>query len=320
MGVSPDITTPIVRDGYGQTVTGVQDGLGPLLGLVGSWNNLGALTDNSAQNGYNVMPLPQSNSPEQGNVVLRDFHYYEEMTFSAIPGDAANRGGSFQQNCWVLFYEQRVYFGYDAAPQAQNTLVHAENGDWLHLVNAPQKEGPAEGGSTEPTPGGIPVPPYPIVKQVSVPHGNSILATGVKPNTGTGNPTFPISENNTMPANATQAIKDYYNKTAETQPLLLEPVQILQDYVTANNTGDKAITSWTEFTFKTSNPGGAVTNIIFENKFAKVTGYTTTYWLETLADNSTQLQYFQNIEMEFGNNPGVTFYHVDANTMQFVNS
>ena len=242
------------------------------------------------------------------------------MTFSAIPGDAANRGGSFQQNCWVLFYEQRVYFGADASPGAQNTLVHAENGDWLHLVNAPQKEGPAEGGSTEPAPeGGIPVPPYPIVKQVSVPHGNSILATGKAPTSGKdGAPSFPIAENNTMPLNATQAIKDYYNKTAESQPLLLEPVQILQDYVDKYNTGDQGIAGWIEFSFSTRNPGGAVTNIIFENKFAKVTNSTTTYWLETLYDGSKQLQYYQNIEMEFGNNPGVTFYHIDANTMKLV--
>jgi hypothetical protein len=158
----PNTSTPIIIDGGGQNVPAVEAGLGPLLGLVGTWNNP-TTADPGEQLGYNVMPLPQDNTPSSDNVILKDFHYFEEMTFSAIPGDAANRGGDFQQNCWVLFYEQRVYFGSDAGSD-ENMLVHAENGDWLHLVNVPQDVGAIE-NPDEPVPDPNPItqPTYPIV-------------------------------------------------------------------------------------------------------------------------------------------------------------
>lgn len=311
--VQPNITTPIVRDDLGQTLPNVQTGLGPLLGLVGNWNSpQGA----SSQSGYNVMPLPQANTPASDNVILRNFHYYEEMTFSAIPGDAANRGGDYQQNCWVLFYEQRVYFGFDAGPAA-NTLVHAENGDWLHLVNVQQDKGATENpNDPEPLPtGGIPQPMFPIVKQVSVPHGNSILAVG-NATTGTGAPQ--IANANTIPTGqgVTSALKSIYNNGVyDPNNLMLNPNKILQDHIETVNEGDKLIESYIQFDVSSKNGNGDVRNILFEYKKAKVTDFHTTFWLETLKDGTKQLQYSQTIEMTFADNPNVTFYHIDANTL-----
>lgn len=310
--IPPNITTPIVRDDMGQNLPNVQMGLGPLLGLVGNWNSPSA---NNSQLGYNVMPLPQGNTPASDNVILRNFHYYEEMTFSAIPGDAANRGGDYQQNCWVLFYEQRVYFGYDAGAAA-NTLVHAENGDWLHLVNVQQDKGVIENpNDPEPLPtGGIPTPAFPIVKQVSVPHGNSILAVG-NSKTGTGAPSIPnattIPTGNTTPA----LLSIYNNGQYDPTNLMLNPNYILQQQIANNNTGSKAIESYIELSVSSKNGNGDVRNIIFEYKKAKVTAFSTTFWLEKLADGTQQLQYSQTIEMTFLDNPGVTFYHIDANTL-----
>ena len=127
------------------------------------------------------MPLPQATAPHK--YILKNFNYFEEMTFSAIAGPVPNRGGNYQQDGYVLFYEQRVFFGEGAAPEAVNNLVHAENGSWSHLKTLKQKQGPYG------IDGFLPSPPAPdpipsqdptrnIVKQVSVPHGNSILAVG----------------------------------------------------------------------------------------------------------------------------------------------
>ena len=107
--------------------------------------------------------------------ILKDFGFYEEMTFSAINGPVANRGGTYQQNGWVLFYEQRVYFG---EGPTKNGLVHAENGLWMHLTTLAQQQGPySNKGPISAPPAPKQIPPQPasmsIVKQVSVPQGSS---------------------------------------------------------------------------------------------------------------------------------------------------
>ncbi len=303
----PNTTTPIIIDGGGEHVPAVQAGLGPLLGLVGTWNNPNP--NQGPQLGYNVMPLPQDGTPASDNVILKDFHYYEEMTFSAIPGDAPNRGGDYQQNCWVLFYEQRVYFGSDAGPQ-ENTLVHAENGDWLHLVNVAQDAGAIENPNDPiPDPNPITQPEFPVVKQVSVPHGNSILAPGTV-DTHPGPPNIP--QISTIPTgNTTPALLSIYNDGHyDPNNPKLNPNIILW-----NALEGKTVKETTSFKLSSTNPGGGVTNIQFEKKKANVTAFHTTFWLLTLEDDSKMLQYSQTIEMEFEGNPGVTFFHTDAASM-----
>lgn len=312
----PNTTTPIIIDGGGENIPEVQAGLGPLLGFVGTWNNPNTTPGNS-QLGYNVMPLPQNGTPASDNVIVKDFHYYEEMTFSAIPGDAANRGGDYQQNCWVLFYEQRVYFGSDAGPQ-ENALVHAENGDWLHLVNVTQDRGVIE-DPADPIPSTFTQPAFPIIKQVSVPHGNSILAPGTsetrkQPPGGPGlTPIIP--DVSTIPTTATgtpsPALLSIFNDgNYDRSNPMLNPNIILWAPLTG-----KTIKEITTYKVSSQNPGGAVTNIQFEKKKANVSAFHSTFWLNTFEDGSTLLQYSQTIEMEFAGNPGVTFYHIDAASM-----
>ena len=76
----PDLKTPLVRDGGGENVSDVVKGLGPLVGLIGTWNSPA-----SPPLGYNVMPLPEATASNK--YILKDFSYYEEMTFSAIAGN-----------------------------------------------------------------------------------------------------------------------------------------------------------------------------------------------------------------------------------------
>ena len=58
-----------------------------------------------------------------------------------------------------------------------------------------------------------------------------------------------------------------------------------------------------------------MTNIVFEQKKANVTAFSTTFWLETLSDGSLQLQYSQTIEMTLMQD-NVVFVHIDANTLK----
>ncbi len=302
----PNIETPLVRDGGGQNLPAVVEGLGPLAGLIGNWN-----TPASGPLGYNVMPLPQATAPNQ--YILKDFGYYEEMTFSAIPGNVPNRGGTYEQDGYVLFYEQRVYFG---EGPSQNNLVHAENGSWLHLVTVPQQQGPyGTGGPIPSPPASDPVPSQDptrnIVKQVSVPHGNSILAVGSFDESD-GAPDIPNVSTIPTSHSGHPIMKPGFNVPFgpdDPSNKVVNPNKVLQDVLAG-----QTVTKTVAFDVSTRNPGGAVTNIVFETKRANVTGFSTTLWLETLSDGSLQLQYSQTIEMTLMQQ-NVVFYHIDANTL-----
>ena len=174
--------------------------------LIGNWKNADFGMD---QNGkpvggpenplsYNVMPLPQTADPD--GYILKNFKYTEELHFNddqsfstlAIAARAPNRGGQVNQDARAVFYEQQVRFG--EGPQGPNgtltnpankakgvgDVVHVENGAWLWFPRYIQQTGPYP---TNP-PGSIvsealqQPPDSLIAKQISVPHGNSILAIG----------------------------------------------------------------------------------------------------------------------------------------------
>lgn len=311
----------------------------PINKLVGTWNS-------SASNptGYNVMPVPAGNKQMQTSTALDDwqnknFYYYEEMTFTA-PGEAPNRGQLFQQGCYGLAYEQRVYFapntsglgGLEYQPAVasakENALVHYENGLWLHSQFEAQPDGaygaampypPLDPSTGQPIP--TPSPPAnPIIKQVSVPHGNSILALGNVTSID-GLPTHNVGALNERPFSLDSSIPN--------------PALVLQAAV-----DDLATMSGK--TFKTTllsvstDPasGGSVTNIPFEVGNADVSGYEMDLWIIEIFDSpsattpsSTVLQYLQKIPMTFfitqsptpgdegGEGTKETFFHITANTL-----
>lgn len=310
----PDITTPIMLNQQGSNTPSLgPDNFGPLQFLLGNWNSQPAAA--GSLKGYNVMPLPQATAPNQ--FILKDFGYYEEMTIGTIDGNAPNRGGMYQQNCAVLFYDQRVFIG---EGPGQNTLVHAENGSWLYLTMHLQ----GVGAFPQPTPPATPVAPPPVppqdpnlnvVKQVSVPHGNSILSTGSYQMIS-GAPT--IGDVSTLPigAGVTPSFYTPYGSTGPSDPnnhsnLTVNPNFVLQQAIQGQNIAETII-----FTVSTHNPGGSVTNIDFETKRAHVQSYSMTIWLERLEGEKTfnQLQYTQTIELTLMQN-NVRFIHIDANTL-----
>lgn len=71
-----------------------------------------------------------------------------------------------------------------------------------------------------------------------------------------------------------------------------------------------------------SNPGGNVDNILFEDRHAQISGFDTTFWITQLditgsgSSERWQLQYSQTIHMILlVNNIRIPFLHVDANTL-----
>lgn len=300
--VIPDITTPLVSATNQPPVIGT-DYLGLLNNFIGTWNS----PTGANATGYNVMPLPQADAPN--GYITKNFPYFEEISFAAIAGGAPNREGKYTQASSVLFYEQRVYIADNADPNGaqpiQNTLIHAENGTWLYHVIQNQVEGPY-GPGTVPVTNPIPVqnPATQYNKQISVPHGVSVLMTGGPVVSGTGNPVFPTADRTQLPF---------------TDPSIIDPSTYLTQQLNSLNAQGITVSSYSSINVSTTNQGGAVSNINFENSFGKVISMNTTWYVETLSNGTVQLQYVQNIILEFLINGIQTqFSHIDANTLQLV--
>lgn len=315
----PDLNTPLIHE-PAQTSPGTSpSALGPLEGLIGTWTNQNI--HGSAQGGpespysYNVMPLPQTDPSSPYGYILKNFSYYEEITFSLIHGNAPNRGGLGTQVANTLFYEQRIYF---ADGPNKDALVHAENGSWLYLSDRQQLLGPYGDGNgpnvgTEYIPNSVPpTQAYNVVKQMSVPHGNSILATGCASDNN-GSP-------NICPAPLVlpQGINtDQYRATSVgnlNPAFTLNPNQPLNDAISAYPSS-----RYIQLNVDSCNGGHPVTNIGFEQQHARVTRYYAGYWLEAFADSDefTQLQYSQVILMAIpiAGHGVVSFPHVTTNTL-----
>lgn len=318
---APDFSQPLATE-PAQASPGVPTmQLGPLQYLIGTWTNQNLPGTNSggpdSPYAYNVMPLPQVDPSSPTGYILKNFTYYEELTFTAIHGNAPNRGGLGQQVAYTLFYEQRVYF---AEGPNKDALVHAENGSLLYLLDSTQPLGPY-GNGDQPGLGSqivqnsaAPTQQFNLVKQVSVPHGNSILALGnyTSANAGTGVPAIPAVS--PLPSGVNTAQYVVNDPVTNPQPAFTaNPNQVLVDALTA-----RPCTNFLMLAMSSKNGAGAVTNIGFEQQHANVSQYDFTYWLEAFdnSNNFTQLQYSQTITLQLPiNGQKINFPHITANTL-----
>jgi hypothetical protein len=269
------------------------------------------------------MVLPQTDpaaTPE--GFILKNMQYYEEITFSPIHGNAANRGGTGVQVCNPLFYEQRIYISEASGTPATNTLVHAENGSWLVLSSSIQYEGPYSLGPEVPgsiAPSGFPT----LVKQISVPHGNSVLALGKAPQfplqPQPGAPSIPDLTGTVIPSEVTPAPYLHLGAGNPNPAYTLNPNAPLADAL-----GKVNVDNYIMFQVDTKFPNskGQVTNIGYEQQHAEVVQYSATYWLEQLEGSGgyNQLQYSQTIILQIpilidGQTQMVLFPHVTCNTL-----
>lgn len=309
----PDFNIPLVASGGGDQYCAIQQSLGDLAPLLGTWVS-------PRYAGFNVMPIPQATAPT--GFILKNIFYYEVMTFSAIQGKVANRAGTFEQDAYTIFYSQRVFFA-DGAQKDQ--LVHAENGSWLHQVMNPQGQGPL---NTQPY---IPSPPAPetippqdptraIVKQVSIPHGNSILALGGS-SRFTGAPEIPVVS--ALPVDAPEAFAIPYG-TDIPENLNINPNFVLEVALEQQRKQGIDVLETVALHVDTDNHG-QVANTPFMQEFSNVPRFANTVWIEQLSNGLQQLQYSQNITLEFPlptpsrrKEPAIERYrfpHITANTL-----
>ena len=309
----------------------------PFAPLVGTWSNqtLPNATNNQGSESnplsYNIMPLPQDSSQDElqdSGYILKNFTYYETLNFNdqsavSAPANAPNRGGNYMQNAFALFYDQQVHF---AEGPAEKQIVHEENGSWLYLSTAPQFIGPYALGDNPPVESGkvLPQPPdIQIAKQMSVPHGNSILALGSISKPTTGQPNIPnASAPFPTPAGLpttpyTTQLSDPNNYQNPQPDLTLQPNAPLQQAIELIQ--PNAYIHWRVTTERLDSGQGAVTNIPFEQRKANVSTYFADYWLLSTDGGSSYnyLSYSQTILMQLSihGKTGYTFPHITCNTL-----
>lgn len=336
--VPPDLGLPLINEPDQACPTAQGDAVGALQLLVGIWTNQAFANGQGGPDSpysYNVMVLPQAPDapgwPE--GFILKNMQYYEEITFSSIHGNAANRGGTGVQICNPLFYEQRIYISPASGAYIEqhvpalvsNTLVHAENGAWLVLTSNDQFEGPYSTGKE--VPGSMPPTNFPtLVKQISVPHGNSVLALGEAPPldpqgvpiSQPGSPTIPTA--NVFPDLPLQDLTAYGTQSAGNPNVEYtnNPNLPLSNALAASPAG-----KYIMFQVDSKVGAGQVTNIGFEQQHAEVVQYSATYWLEAPGDSEdfTQLQYTQTIILRIPiGDQMVEFPHITCNTLTKVQS
>lgn len=162
-----------------------------LAGASGNWKNENFGTDAAGNPvggeenplSYNIMPLPQTADPD--GYILKNFKYHERLHFNnddavhtlAVSARAPNRGGQVNQDARALFYEQQVMF---AEGPGKGMVVHVENGAWIWFPRFIQQTGPYPNNppGNEVSDALQQQADTSIAKQISVPHGNSILALG----------------------------------------------------------------------------------------------------------------------------------------------
>jgi hypothetical protein len=328
--------------------------------LIGRWTNQNFGTDSHGnpvggqQNplSYNIMPLPETADPD--GYILKNFKYYEMLNFNdtiAVAAEAPNRGGLVSQNCRALFYEQQVLF---AEGPKINNIVHVENGLWLWLPIFVQQLGPYPANiDQEAVLDSLNQPAdVTIAKQISIPHGNAILALGsfdTVPHAGgtgvcrtnpmiSGSPVIPdapfpypvpaIAVTNSLPPPSLKSnlnvderyttvrntMADYENPHPDLTQCPNKPIQRAVEIIKPD-----AFMHWRVTAKPLQHGTGIVTNIPFEQRVSNVTVYFADYWMlfKTVAGTRTKyLAYTQTILMNIRVKGEIySFPHVTCNTL-----
>lgn len=344
--------------------------------LVGAWKNEPFGHKNGKLVGgeqsplsYNIMPLPEESDPD--GYILKNFKYYESLKFNgsdsqgavAVITGAPNRGGLVSQNSRALFYEQQIKFaegpggpngeGHEGTAQ----VAHVENGAWLWLPRFVQQAGPYPGNTdSKPVTEDLEQPAdIMIAKQMSTPHGTSIVALGhfdtikaigdpqafrrTSPSVIPGRPVIPDgSTPYPMPASAVQVsgsppvlrsnlnasnryseeksrMDDFQNPHPD---LARFPNRPLQEAVAIIQ--PDSYTHWRVTTQPLTNGRGQVVNVPFEQRVADVIGYSAEYWL-LFKGHGRYLAYTQTIRMALTiRSEKYIFPHITCNTLTYISS
>jgi hypothetical protein len=275
----------------------VEDQLGPLAALVGTWRG---------NTGWNMIAVPARQPDGNPTFKLLVQNYSETITFTPIGAPVPNRGGVDEQFITGLVYNLTV------TDNATEGILHIENGMWLYM------------GDIQPQPVGLlhdaPLPiQYSIARQSSIPHGDVVIALGNAINS-TGKPTIPIIDG--LPPDighpTLRGYLDPYLNTGFRQFNSKNPNMMLEEAL-ENQTIGKVTT----ITVDTFNKGGSIVNIPFIDQHVNPSRFVSTFWIEEVFTdnvNFLQLQYSQQADLNFLpkiNAPGIIMWpHVNVNTLR----
>jgi hypothetical protein len=296
----PKPAIPETADSMPKTL-GVDDDLGPLALLVGSWQGTG----------MNTIWRPDFT----GNGHFLELNLtVETLDVERIQGNIPNRG-LFQAdiNMTGVHYLQQVQ-------DAQGPALHFEPGIWLNIPETT-----------------VPAVPASVARLGSIPHGTTVLAQGLATSEARapiiqpvditpfriGDPgsLVPFPESNlSIPTQfRTQDI------TGITQAMVDNVNSVLTDAIAGQNiinTINLVITTMPEPV-----PGGGTANTAFlegtgpQTANADAVEMTSIFWIETVQDPNgnafLQLQYTQTVMLDFN---GLTWPHVSVATLRQVSS
>lgn len=257
--------------------------LGSLAELEGTWTG----------RGFNLIAVPNHQHNADFRLILNATT--EKLQFNAIGGAVPNRGSQQNDiNIFGLTYLQQIN---DAQTMEG---IHIEPGLWL---NVPATTAPHD--------------PPTIVRQSTIPHGDSLLAQGKGFASPSGHPLItPVSSKPTGPGLASK-LPGYLDPYSHSNL----PAGMKQSYVDNMNLAlidaieGQNITSTTVLSVN-SIPVGGIVNIPFVTVNANATKMDAIFWIETVQrpDGSKflQLQYTQTVILNFLN---IDWPHISVATL-----
>jgi hypothetical protein len=287
----------IAGSGAAQALAAPADPLGPLAQLPGTWTG----------RGFNQIWRPHQGAQDR---FLELNVTSETIVFTAIPGQIPNRGLEMHDiNLTGITYMQQI------AEENNGPALHIEPGIWAFVPV-----------TTNPN------LPETVVRMASIPHGTTILAQG-EPQTLSGGPPH-IPNNNITPftVNDPTALVPFpesdlstpsnfrHASPSVTQQMVDNPNSLLQSDLQASGHNMKGRVFLQVSTLHNPVPGGGTANTAFLTAASNPPGgnanaaqVEATFWIQTLADNSLQLQYTQRVLLNFN---GLSWPHITVATLK----
>jgi hypothetical protein len=273
------------------------DPLGPLAALPGTWTG----------RGFNAIWRPHQGAQD---------HFLElnvtndTIVFTTIPGAIPNRGLVMHDiNMFGVTYMQQI------SEENNGPALHIEPGIWASVPATSNPNLPAT-----------------VVRMASIPHGTTILAQG-EPQTLTGGPPH-IPNNNITPftihdptslvpfpeTNLSTPSTFRHASASVTQQMVNNPNSVLQADLQTSGQQMRGRVFLQVTTTHTPVPAGGASNTAFLASASNPPGgnanavqVDSTFWIQTLADNSLQLQYTQRVLLNFN---GLSWPHVTVATLK----
>ncbi|POZ61951.1 heme-binding protein [Chromobacterium alticapitis] len=263
----------------------VENNLGPLAELPGTW----------VGHGYNMIAVPDFQNKQIFRLIVNATR--ETLSFSPIGGPIPNRGS--KQDDILLYgltYLQQVN---DAATDEG---IHTEPGLWLHVPPTSDPDAPST-----------------IVRQSTIPHGDSLLAQGQSSCEARAPVIAPVSTLPTpLPGHPPLPLgytDPYLNGKFPPGFDMQNPNQALVDVLNREIDTGLKIVSTINLPVSTKNVG-AVVNIPFIVVNANAVEMDSIFWIETVQrpDGSQflQLQYTQTVLLVFD---GIVWPHISVATL-----